>query len=192
MLIKFDYGSEAIPYIESCSFKGKTLSKFILEKNRIDQRKEIFAYLPTDTAFEKRVRFLEGKVIDEPGARQKTAEFIADFIKERPNHLALFEHSLASPSDPWLNKANIKFFTYKSEVYPFLTSHDTDLDIIQNMLRRTGSYPSIGILTVLSSVQNIQDRQDVDETVLENLATQLQYIIVGAYDEETMLFWRKD
>lgn len=193
MLTKFDFGSEAVPYIESCLSKGKTLSKYIYRRQRIDQRKEIFAYLPPETTFEQRVRFLEGRVLNEPGSRLKTAELIAEFLGKGDDRYAVFEHSLASPGDPWLKKANVKFFSHKSETYLFLTSRDTDLDVIQNTLHHSGGYPSIGILTTqLANTQSIQDRQEVNESALENLAAQVQYIIVGAYDEETVLFWRKE
>jgi hypothetical protein len=102
----------------------------------------------------------------------------------------VFEDAYAEPNDPWIKEKRPQVFSFKSEVYHYLTSDTREQDEIIQTLRLANGYPSIGILTSLGEDQpRIETGQEVDEDILVQLAARTRHLLLGAYDNEAFLVW---
>jgi hypothetical protein len=192
MLTKVEFGVEAIPYIDSCLLRGKSLAAHVL-KNHMPETGQIFSYLPTNVTLEQKVRFVAGGIFKAPVSWQRIVDFISRFTSGPGKRYAVFEDAYAQSNDPWTQDSNPQFFSFRLEVYHFLTSRDQKREKIVRTLKRAGGYPFIGALTSLPADEPaIKNRQEVTEDILEELAKRTKHVLIGAYDNETMLIWNTD
>jgi hypothetical protein len=189
MLIEVKFGLEAIPYFDSCLLRGKTLAAHILNHQRLETG-QIIGYLPPNVPFEERVQFVAGGIFDTPIDRQKTVDLILSFLSGPGRRYAVFEDAYAKSNDPWTREPKTQFFSFEFEVYHFLTSRDQKREKITQTLRWADGYPFIGALTSLPADDlEIEHCQEVTRGILEKLAKRVEYVLIGAYDNETMLIW---
>jgi hypothetical protein len=209
MITKVELGPDAITYIRSCLSDGNTLSEYLL-KLPLEEGRAV-TYLPPTASLDAIKRFKVGGIIapytrlqdevDTNGYRivqlqrtdveLKLANYILAYLRQRGWHYAIFEHALAEPSDPWLSQTSAKFFTYRSEVYIFLTSQDTNIDAIVTAIRAASTYRFTGILAAVTNLPNIRTGQEVQQDILRGLAETTKHIIVGAYDGEAEIMWSR-
>lgn len=189
MLTEVRFGLEAVPYFDSCLLRGKTLATCILKYQRLETG-QIIGYLPPNVPFERKTQFVAGGMFETPIDREKTVSWVSRFLQGPSRRYVVFEDAYAKPTDPWTQEPKTQFFSFESEVYHFLTSRDQKLETIIQTLRWADGYPFIGAFTSLpADGPEIKHRQEVTRDIVEELAKRVEHILVGAYDNETMLIW---
>lgn len=119
---------------------------------------------------------------------------IMNFIITKNKGMCVFENTLAKPSDPWLMKRKTKILTFNSEVYHFINSENTSEKEIQNTIREANATypPLIGIMiTVNAKEHELNDGDKIDLEFLRLIAQRTEKTIIGAYDGEGYLIWKK-
>lgn len=112
---------------------------------------------------------------------------------ESPESICLMENMLASPNDPWLNRAKSRLATYGSEVYHILTSSDRSKEKIEDTLREAESLPVfVGAVGPQPRDRIAYDSEHVTISLgqLKSFAKSAYCIFVGAYDGEGYLVWK--
>jgi hypothetical protein len=191
MIIETDFHAEAVPYIESCLLMGKGIAKYVLEKFKTTSVKKIFSFLPPDLSYNKRMNFSEGGISTSAEVKSSATKYISAFLKKSRDHIVVFEHPYALAGDEFLKNTEQYFFVFRSEIYPYLKSSNNDYASIERLLSWTGGYPLIGILTSVAG-NDIKNRSEVDNSVVEKLVENFSVVICGVYDNETLLFWKKN
>jgi hypothetical protein len=189
-LTEFQFGSEAIDYIRSRLSIGKTLSK--LAQSLPWDEGVVKAYLPSELGIERAQSTIEHGCpeIDKSAreSRELVEKFIFSYLTSPGRPYAVFEHVLASSSDPWISESQDRLFTFKDDVYLFLPNCGASLDTVRRVL--SGEFVR-GILTSLKDIPDLANRQSVGLDVLQMLVKRVEHLIIGAYDETTYLIWSK-
>jgi hypothetical protein len=188
MLKEFEFGSEAIIYVQSCLSSGNTLSRRLLKLTLGSGR--VTAHLPANVSPVTAREFEFGGIAkggENPWSH--LAAFIAEYLSGQGKRYAVFE-AIERKGDPCVSSLDKKFFTHGSELYFFLTSRDQDLSSITGTIRAARSYPFVGALTsVPEDEPDIRADFEVTTDVLEKLAARTEHILIGAYDDEGVLIW---
>jgi hypothetical protein len=101
--------------------------------------------------------------------------------------ICVFEHPTSRAGDPRM--PHVDYFTVGVAVYPFLTTR-SDHGTIVKTAREAHWYPSIGVISRLGSDKPFPEPGSaMTGSVLEDLATHADAIVVGAYDAESWLLW---
>lgn len=148
MLQKFAFGPEATAYIREQLSWGRTLGKLLLNLPLEEGR--VIAYLPASTSFEQSRNFRAGGL---PKTQQGTLDNLIDAISEylvgSGKRYAVFEDINAQVGDPFLEEEKEQFFTYKTDVYYFLSSQSNAPNRIRYMATGYAWY-FLGVLTSLA------------------------------------------
>lgn len=190
MLHEFQFGPEGLAWVRQCLSAGSTLSKTLLDLSL--EKGRVFTYLPNGLNAGRHMQFKFGGIFSSVGEKigQTWPKFISEYLAGPAERYCILE-DISAPSDPGLDSSDEQFFVYETEVYDFLSSQDTDVEKIRSILSCGRQYPSIGALTRLSGLSELQHRHSVKAEVLQLLASNTQYILVGAYDEESYLVWSR-
>lgn len=216
MIKEIEFGDEAIGFIRARLAEGHTLSKYLLSLPLEDGR--VAAYVPVTADDVRSARFGSGGLVERDTSLETTfagsdgrvfriipvtaqpqrletelelANFIMAYLQRPGSRHAVFEHALATPSDPWLRSSTLRYFSYGSEVYIFLTEADADVATIIDAVRGSRTYLFTGILTMATAMPELQSAETVTEDLLQTLALSSEYILVGAYDGEGELIWSR-
>jgi hypothetical protein len=189
MLKKFEFGTEAVSYIQSSLFDGDTLSRHLLSlplKNG-----QVTAHLPATVSSEMAQRFEVGGITTRNNTVPHLVAFITTYLSGRGKPCAVFE-AIERHGDLYLSLSKQPFFVHNSEIYYFLGSQNRDSEKVRTVIQAARSYPFIGVLTSLSeSDPDIRVAQEVTESVLRKLAARTKHLLIGAYDAEGILVWSR-
>jgi hypothetical protein len=208
MITEIELDRDAITFMRSCLSEGNTLSKHLLRLPLDEGR--VVTYLPLTASPDAIKRFAVGGIIPTTRLQHevdagkyefvqlsraevelKLADLISAYLNQPGSRYAIFEHALAEPTDPWLAQTSAKFFTYRSEVYIFLTSQDISTKAIVSAIRTAATYRFTGILCTTSKLPDLGTGQVVEQDTLRALAKSTEHIIVGAYDGESEIVWSR-
>ena len=195
IFIEKKLGPRAIEFIKSRLCEGKTLSKFLLNKN-FESGTVITKAL--DSIDEEQLydfksgKIFTGKVITQ---NEWLSSQIQEFLTEDKNNVVVFELFLALKNDKWLRKENNKnYFYFQNQVYSYLTYKENKSEIINKTIQNANSaWP--GVVCVFSNTENqtiqINNKNDVEEELLNVIAINSKKIALGIYDGESYLLWSK-
>jgi hypothetical protein len=162
----------------------------LLDDLKLEQGK-VIAYLPETVTEEVALKFKVGGI-----GRIRTEwilpAYISNHLTNSGNPYVVFEYPWARPSDPYLQNEVHHFFTCGIEIYYFLNSHEVTEEKIEQAIKWSRAYPTIGMLTSLPEGVSIQNRQDVSRQLLSILADRTVELIVGAYDNGNELIWKSE
>ena len=213
-------GPEAVDYVRDRLVKEKTLAKLLLDRGDLDKGK-ITAFLPTDADLSKVSDFSRGGVLPAPppetyhhyttpdgtktvmapvpGTSNQLAAMVQEFLNRSDKRIGLFESAVAKPTDGFLStpKAkDLRVMTFQEDVYYLLKAND-DREMIHKTLQYAKSYLVLGVLVHLTDKDKFlfldEDslRKELTLDQLKVLANQTEKIIIGAYDGEGYLIWRR-
>lgn len=210
-------GPEAIDYITGRLAEGKTLAKFLLDRADLNKGR-VTTFLPSSVDLSKINHFSRGGVLPTPPPethRQNTtpdgtrtvmvptpdtsthlAAMIQEFLEQGDARICLFESAVAKPTDGFLSTANAKdlrVLTLQENVYYLLKQQD-DREKIEKTLRYAKSFRVLGVLVHLSKDKFLDEdsvRKELTLDELKVLAEETEEIIIGAYDSEGYLIWRR-
>ncbi len=185
MLKEVSLNSNTIPYIRACLAQGDTVSQYLLDLPL--EQGAVTTFLPPTVNLETITKFEVGGVVAKQQTYVTLANLIGSYFKQNENRVGLFE-AIEQQGDKYLSSLTVPFMTHKNEVYYILTNQSYDGAQIMTILQRARSYPFIGILT---SALHMAGRGQLESDELKELVAQTDYILVGAYDDEGVLIWRK-
>lgn len=192
-----DLENRAYNYIkENIVTYGLSLSKLLLEKINFEERK-VLTYLPQEISLEDSNEFIDGIFLNPKQTYPLIIEYLLNKIeKTEIINICVFEDRMFKTNDDFEIKPdkNVKFLFHNDEVYPFNYKKNIrnikDLeDIIFSSFRVFP--PSFGIFSKTTRT-NIQNKEQVDEFFLEEIAKNTQIICIQAYDNDSCLIWEKN
>lgn len=202
-------GQEAIDYISESLRDGKELSSMILNAVEL-QSGSVVTYLPTKPASFSINQFRSGGIVggkpDEtlpkhelsaqsrfspiPNLDHCLISLVTAYLESATAALCLFENQLAQPSDAWLRNSTLHNLNIGATVCHSLTAKDVlDAELISQTVKKSRSIrpPLIGLFTSVSNGKV----HALDEASLKTMVEHTQRIVVGAYDGEGFLLWRR-
>jgi hypothetical protein len=208
---EFNLGDEGIKYIRKCLINGKTLANYLIRTCNLERGK-LITFLPTDTNEEAVKQFTTGGKLKEEGLKEEIIKpegskltkvptpntdlwlvsIIRSFLTTDVKRLCIFENALAKPSDPWLSSKKMPVFTFHEEVYHFLLGTDAENEKIGETIRIATSHLFIGVMTSVPQETGFSlGGGEITSQELIGFAEKTEKIIVGAYDGEGYLIWRR-
>lgn len=210
-------GPEAVDYISDRLAEGKTLAKFLLDRADLNKGK-VTTFLPSNADLSKINNFSRGGVLPAPppethrhytapdatrtvmvpvpDTSTQLAAMIQEFLEQGDARICLFESAVAKPTDGFLSTPNAKdlhVLSFQENVYYLLKQQD-DREKIVKTLRYAKSFRVLGVLVHLSKDKFLDEdsvRKELTPDELKGLAEETEKIIVGAYDGEAYLIWRR-
>jgi hypothetical protein len=99
---------------------------------------------------------------------------------------------LRTPDVARWRSPDVDSFTVDDHVYPFL-SNQSDHESIIKAARETHWYPSIGVISSLKRGEPLLEPGSAQSvSILDDLVTRIDAVLVGAYDTESWLVWYPD
>ncbi len=188
VLREVEYDSEALGYIRECLSQGGLLSEYLLGLPLT--RGRVWSRLPSGVGPEARRDFDSGGITTIAATRSWLVPLIDNYLRAREGRYAVFE-TLWHRGDPVLSKWTGRYFTHKGCVYRFVPSQCCGREEVIGALEDARSYPLVGILASLPQGEpNIATDAEVSAHTLEELACRTDRLLIGAYDDESVLVWQ--
>jgi hypothetical protein len=187
---EFALGPEAIAYVASELSAGRGLARHLATLPL--QAGSVVTDLPANVPKSALLNFQSGGVaIGQENAN--LARLISDDLKAGgPGpRLCVFELGSATRGDPWVANRAPPYFTVEDDVYLFAdatSSHDQ----VHRVVKEAHWYPAIGVVSVIPS-RDVAPREggEADPALLRLLAEAVMYLVIGVYDGEGWLIWRR-
>ena len=181
--MEHELGTEAIEFCRDEFSYGGALAQRLIA---IPSKGKIVALLPDEVSPAELIDFQSGGV-----ATGDEAHELADIVRSRlsvgADRTCVFEHPTLRAGDPRMPP--LDHFTVGDSVYLFL-SYRSDHETIAKAARETHWYSSIGVISTLESGRSFPESGSaLTESILDDLATCVGAIVVGAYDAESWLVW---
>jgi hypothetical protein len=189
VLAQHRLGPDAIGYIRAQLEQGRTLSQLLLALPL--ENGAVVTYLPTSVDPKAVHQFSTGGIASIHKTELKMIQIIAAFLAAGSNRCAVFEDALTNATDPGLRPVTAPYFTAGLDVYFYVTSRDASEPLISKALRESKSYLFLGVLTAGDRLIDGPQGHQVSVSDLEALVQQTTTMLVGAYDGEAELIWRK-
>jgi hypothetical protein len=174
-------GSKALQFAYNSLQSGAELSRQVITKH--EYLGTVQVDLPDDTP----EAFLEEYKYGGIGASKLLLRFVplvTQFLLESVSHVAVAENQSMVPGPPVIQGK--QFFSFRDNVYFFRTGNDINGEhSVEKLFKEASNYPSNIFLT--SSLVQISPRQEITDKMFAELADNIRYILVGAYDEEGKL-----
>ena len=154
----------------------------------------LWTYLPPSAVQLQDQRHLEqGGAFTSESASEILREvlvFVKAFLQEDASSILLAEDRFFGISDPPNSRDQYIFewrgTTYHYRTHLFSAAHPQDFE---EAIGSASNYPSILLLTKISSLEILPKRGQIDDALAAELAENIIHVIVGAYDEEGYLIW---
>ena len=172
---KYDLWTPAIDFVRESLAGGSTLARAVADR-RVQHA--AFTLLPPGLPSDR----VNGLMAGGTGFSQSCwIPFVIDYLKDG-RHVVIADSFEARVGDPILASRS-PYFTFGSEVY-FLT-READDSCVDGLFMSMSSYPSIILLS--RTELSINAHQDIAREQLDGLAVAVEYVLVGAYDEESFV-----
>lgn len=206
-------GSEAARYISASLAEGRTLSKRL--RSSLDLSKgEAVVFIPDGTTSAGLLKFEEAilpephesshvileaqgrmpsRLVPIPNLDEALLAVVIRFLARGLTTAAVFENSMAKPTDPWLRKAKILSVNYNDDVLHVVLPGDPREEVEQTIKQATYVYPPlIGVLTWTGDTKLARDRMtSLSDPDLERIVQGTELLVVGAYHAEGHLIWSR-
>jgi len=118
---------------------------------------------------------------------------IREYLQKAKDNICIFENIIASKSDPWLESKKDNLFFYKDEVYHVVSSKNLSTKYIDQAIHYANSiYHFLGVMSSLPiENQEATENNELSDIEWDIIVRNLKKIIVGAYDGEGYLIWKR-
>ena len=124
-------------------------------------------------------------------AENKIVKFVKDYLSEHERGYAIIE-TVGRVGDPWINLLTVPYFIFESVVYIFLSHQCRGLGDVRILLHHARDYPFVcGLTSLPPPLPPIVTGQLLAKEAIEQLAMNVEHILIGAYDAEGFLIWSK-
>ena len=175
--------SDAMRYIRACLSQGNVMSEQLLAVPL--EQGTITTFLPVTTQPEMVKNFEVGGVTTKQQTYQVLVELMSAYFQKHKNGVAIFE-AIEQRGDPCLSGSTSRFVTHENELYYIVSNDEYNIKKVENTLKAARSYPFIGIIT-----SHRLNSNQLTIAELKEMAINVDYILVGAYDDEGTLIWCK-
>lgn len=201
-LREIDLGASGTAYVRECLESGKTFARLLLQSHDLNAGR-VFTKLPAGVDNGAAKDFDSGGKLPDLYPRATNLQAVPDtdfllipkiseFLRGSPVNMCIFEDANAMPTDPFLQSVSTRYSAFQEEVYHLICQPDNNGDAISKTLRQAHSWLTIGALTSAPQETEIcAQRGDLTLSTLTTLAQRTEVIIVGAYDGEGYVIWRK-
>lgn len=190
---KHDLDFEKVfPYFFEHIGCGKTLSSKVVK--RINFREGTFFTILPDTIDESKLFWFDCGLIppSEPNIITTTdgecSELIKKFLDKSSLHCAIVGDYMQEPTKSSANIDNVKMVPYENEIYYLLNAKNSEREIWKGI--RSGLVWHT--LIILTSLKNAGEIILLDDLTLNAICDNAQYVLAGAYDGDSYIFWQKD
>ena len=160
---------------------------------------EFYVWVPEDVSSvdTRRLRediFYPGSFDVDPMLMQAIGEFLAS----EPNGVVVADtyQDLAEPKPDWFN--SLEWFSFAREsspprIFPFLRKDRYNAEAYATLLRAASPYPTTITLTSVGDPQSLTCGIDLNShpMVLHELLDRVRQVMVGVFDERSMLVWSR-
>ena len=194
MLREVELGNKALEFMKTELANGNTFAAFILKRFKLENGK-VITFLPEDvdagniTDFSDSVADNYQRMCGE--THDKINNFVLAYLSQERNNVAIFEDHF-SPDADYIQEERVQFFSCGQEVYRYLTSSDLNEAKIAHTVGGARGYPFIAALTSFPDSETIQVHAAVSDDYLQRLTAEIDYLIIGAFDQDGFLIWTID
>lgn len=193
MLKKFVFGSEALDYIEAELSYGNTFAHLALDLPL--RQGHVTADLPAELDMDTARNFRESIYLRTGlnygrEAEVRTKNFIYSYVTTQNKRYAIFE-TFHRKGGTILSRKELPHFIFDSEVYWYLGKNYATLESTRRALHSGRDYPLvIGLASVPELKTEITTGQVLDDADLRVLVSEIDHLLIGAWDVEGyVLIW---
>jgi len=213
VLVELELGPAALEYIRERLGHGKTLARYLLEREDLASG-SVITCLPPNVPVETLEDFGEGyKLKRDPATFRYRTEpdgsitrwepvpntdpwlvsVVQQFLRSGSGRVCILENSSALPSDPWLQSCHLPILIFDDEVYHFVSHKDAENEErVLETIRTARSWLFYGVMTLLpKSDAPSLEAGTIDGEFLQACAQKAERVVVGAYDGESHLIWHR-
>lgn len=186
----------ALAYIRECLECGKQLGKQLLTLLN-KEHAQLTALLPQNVGTRRKLELMSEFRFGGIGSASDTLSCLMkmtqEFLATNDNHICIIEDIIVQREDRWISSSNLPILFLSSDVYYFLSSkHHNDLEMIGKVISTLDAHRVTGILTSLPKGRNpLDEREEITLEDINDFADKTQMIMIGAYDGEGVLIWRR-
>lgn len=205
----------AAEYADGCLADGGVLAKLLAQ--RIDWAVGVFSALLDDPGVtnERAHDFKRGGIIVGTQARPLNrharshgdgaprgrielkqridpSSMVVDFLRERAGNLCLLEDVVARPDDPFLRRDErlAKYVVTLEDSVLYVLDHRVPAEHVSRAIRQaTTAWHFVGALVRLAPSLAIPPGREIGRDMAENLLSDINCLLIGAYDGESVLVW---
>lgn len=123
--------------------------------------------------------------------RHGVSSFIYDYLRNNNQQACFFEDVLKFPQDPHLEEFQECGFQYGKEVYYKISQDNLSHDLILDCLgTSTAIWHSLCVLTSFNECKTKTGILTLE--MINQICSLTEIAIIGAYDDEGYIFWKKD
>lgn len=200
ILKRFNFGNSVLTYIEKELENGNSFARKILEVVRL-QDGEVATFIPSElhpsmydfgNSIIKQYNDHGGVAYELQQELQITrVNLISQFLSKQKGYV-IFE-ILGRPNDPAIQRETKQYFTFEDDVFLYLSENDSNPVFIQTYWETARCYPRIiGLSSFPKNKYEIKPGKEVEQKTIDLLADRMKYLIIGAYDDEGYLLWRRN
>lgn len=179
---------KTIEYCTNQLSSGFSISR-ILSQNITLRLKNIYSIVPSSTKSMKLYDFNSGGIANKMISQQSLSELVYDYMMLNGDLIWIIENNTIFKiyEDELISKF-LKTIEYKNEFFQVLKPEKISFDSILTSIKFGGVYPFIGILSIITPNNKEKlMKGGMSEFLLNQIATNTQYVAIGAYDEESYL-----
>ena len=155
---------------------------------------EIITFLPKDATRAAYESFESCCAVDTQqmysSTHQLAMALTKQYLTQSQDQIVIF-NTLARPSDPWLLREKLYYFSYGSEVYLYLSAAHSSDEEIQAAFKSYGSYPAIVAFASKQPSLHPRNRYTIGQVEINNLASDTFAVMIEAYDQDGFLLWKR-
>lgn len=187
--------------------EGKKIANEILKFQDL-QNGSFFTFLPTNISYEKLYDFRNGGLLKEnpieeivvldqkykarekPKLNNELSLFIFNELLKNNKLSSIFEDYLSLLTDPHLNLFNRIGLSYENEIYYLIDKRNLDRKLILDCIKEIDlAWHSVVILSEINLEET--STKKITEKQISEICKQISCIIIGAYDGEGYVFWKR-
>jgi hypothetical protein len=151
-----------------------------------------FAPLPEGTSLKRANEFKTGGLTSRRNIAEWFAEHIQTICKNTVGGSLIFQDVWSSSEFRTVNISKDKKFINNANVYYFLEKNEINVRSIYRLIGGVSSYLFIAFFSPFRiHKKELSVDKIVDDEVINILAFYIQEVIVGAYDQEGLVIWKK-
>jgi hypothetical protein len=188
------FGKEALVYIQGELGNGWDLAASLLKWIPLDQG-VISTYLPENipASIASDFRISIYKTAGDSYWNEIESQIMTDIhviLGGKRNRYFIVESLAEEVSNSWKIKPG-DYFKYLNWIYFFRTG-SSDNNELRTIFRHSRDYPFIAIVTSLpEKTPPLHLGQVIDDRVMDELVKRVDMILIGVYDAEGLLIWKK-
>jgi|GEM_PF-6157546 len=137
-------------------------------------------------------RLFSGKVSDTGLSVDCLIDSIMEYLSKSENNVCMLECAFAEPQFKFMQRMSLPYKVHEKEVYFVLTPKQrTRREIDDAIATAHSAWVFIGAMTSVPDISTWEEKKELSEEELEDLAARAKKVFVLAFDEEGYLTWSK-